>query len=125
MSTYKDINFSFSKNSFTSDVSVVEDSTAIKQSIKNILLSFEGEKSFKPKFGVELQKLLFESSNISNSTILLTIIETLNSFEPRIKAKKVTPSYSGTGTLSLKIEYDYFFGGEVIKDTAVVTIGTE
>ena len=106
-------------------MSGVEDSTAIKQAIKNILLSFEGEKSFKPKFGVELQKLLFESSNISNSTILLTIIETLNSFEPRIKAKKVTPSYSGTGTLSLKIEYDYFFGGEVIQDTAVVTIGTE
>jgi len=125
MSNYKDINFTFSKNSFTSDLSVVEDGTAIKQSIKNILLTFSGEKSFRPNFGGQLQKILFESSNIADSTILLDLIENLNSYEPRIKVKTIVPSYSGSGELRLKIDYNYFFGGEVIKDTALVSIDTE
>ena len=125
MTNYKDINFSFSKNSFTSDLSVVEDSTAIKQSIKNILLSFSGEKSFRPKFGGELQKLIFESSNLADTTVVLDLIETLNSYEPRIKVKTIIPSYSGSGQLKLKINYDYFFGGQVIQDTALVSLDSE
>ena len=124
MTTYKDINFSFSKNSFTSDLSVVEDSTSIKQSIKNILLTFSGEKSFIPNFGGELQKTLFESSVVANTTLFLDLIELLNTYEPRINAKTIVPSYFGTGNLRLTIEYDYFFGGEVIEETAVVSIGT-
>ena len=124
MTTYKDINFSFSKNSFTSDLSVVEDSATIKQSIKNILLTFSGEKSFIPNFGGELQKTLFESSVVANTTLFLDLIELLNTYEPRINAKRIVPSYFGTGNLRLNIEYDYFFGGEVIQETAVVSIAT-
>ena len=50
MAKYKDIDFKFSKNTFTGDLNVVQDSTAIKQSIKNIILTLKGERSFKYEF---------------------------------------------------------------------------
>lgn len=124
MSTYKDINFSFSKNSFTSDLNVVEDSTSIKQSIKNIIMTFRGEKSFRPNFGGEIQKNIFESSSIANTTFSLDLIEILNTYEPRIKVKTIKPSFS-SGELELSINYDYFFGGSVIDETATVSVTTE
>lgn len=121
MARYRDINVNFSKNSFTNDLNVVDDSTAIKQSIKNILLTFAGEKSFAPKFGAELQKNIFESSTASNSTLNLQIIEMLNTYEPRIKVKNVNITYA-TGNLKISINYDFYFNGNIINEDAVVSV---
>ena len=121
MADYTDINFNFSKNSFTSDVNLSIDSSAIKQSIKNILLSFPGEKSFKPNFGGELEKYTFESASIANTTLSLDILELLNTYEPRINVKTVNPEYKN-GYLELKINYSYRFGNDIINETTVVTL---
>jgi len=121
MASYRDINIAFTKNSFTDDLNVVDDSTAIKQSIKNILLTFNGERSFEPKFGAQIQKNIFEPSTISSSTLNIDLIEILNTFEPRIKVKNVSTSYQ-TGNLKISINYDYFFDGKVINEDAVVSV---
>jgi len=121
MADYTDINFNFSKNSFTSDVNLSRDSSAIKQSIKNILLSFPGEKSFKPNFGGEIQKYAFESASIANTTLALDILELLNTYEPRINVKTVNPEYKN-GYLELKINYSYRFGNDIINETTVITL---
>lgn len=121
MSDYTDINFNFSKNSFTSDVNLITDSAAIKQSIKNILLSFGGEKSFRPNYGGSIQKYIFESSTVANSTLALDIIELLNTFEPRIDVKTVTPVYS-SGKLELSLKYTYRFSDSIVEETAVISL---
>ena len=58
MPSYRDIDFSFTKNSFTNDLNVVEDSRSIRQSIKNILLTFNGERSFNIPFGASLYEMI-------------------------------------------------------------------
>lgn len=121
MANYVDINFNFSKNNFTSDVNLSLDSSAIKQSIKNILLSFPGEKSFIPNFGGEIKKYTFESSSISNSTLSIDIVELLNTYEPRINVQSVTPEYKN-GYLELKLKYSYKFNGSIVSENAVITL---
>lgn len=121
MATYQDINFSFTQNSFTGDLNLVEDSVSIKQSIKNILLTFLGERSFRPKFGFGLQKNLFEFNQIIISNIGNDIIQTLNTYEPRIKVNSVIPNFQ-SGNLDLEIKYQYYFGGTLLNDsTRIVT----
>lgn len=121
MAFYKDIDFSFTKNTFTNDINIVEDSTAIKQSIKNIILSFPGEKSFTSSFGIGLQKMLFEHDGTLNYTVAFDIKESLSSYEPRISVTSVSTNTSN-GDMNLEIKYNYFFEGSVLRDT--VTINT-
>jgi phage baseplate assembly protein W len=121
MTDYSDINFNFSRNSFTSDINLSTDSSAIKQSIKNILLSFSGEKSFKPNFGGELKKYTFESSSVANTTLALDITELLNTYEPRINVKTVNPEYKN-GYLELKVNYTYRFGNDIVNENAVISL---
>ena len=121
MATYQDINFSFTQNSFTGDLNLVEDSVSIKHSIKNILLTFLGERSFRQKFGFGLQKNLFEFNQIIISNIGNDIIQTLNTYEPRIKVNSVIPNFD-SGNLDLEIKYQYYFGGTLLNDsTRIVT----
>ena len=124
MAKYKDIDISFSRNSFTGDLNILEDNVSIKQSIKNILLTFLGEKSFRPKFGLGIQKSLFETNSIIISNMANDIIQTLNSYEPRIKVNSVSPTFN-SGNLDLEIKYEYYYGGTVLNDTTRVTTNVQ
>jgi len=104
MASYKDIDFSFSKNSFTGDLNVVNDTSAIKQAIKNIVLSLKGEKSFSYNFGAAVQRLLFEQSTDNNMTVATEIQASLSQYEPRITVTEVL--FSGTNE-NFKIDIQY------------------
>lgn len=119
MSFYTDIDFSFTKNSFTGDINIVKDSTSIKQSIKNILLTFPGERSFIPKFGVGLERLLFENGGDITSIASFELMQKLSSYENRIKIQSVTPTID-MGNLSFEVKYEYFIGGDFLSDTVVI-----
>lgn len=124
MPSYKDIDFSFSKNSFTNDLNVVEDSRSIRQSIKNILLTFRGEKSFDIDFGASLYENLFDSFDDVNIDLANKIIVTLNRYEPRIRVSKVSPSIIGE-KLNITLSYTYSLGGQTISDKATVQLDIE
>ena len=57
---FDDLLISMKKNAFTDDVSVVKNDNAIKQSIKNLVLTNPGEKHFQPNVGSRVFNLLFE-----------------------------------------------------------------
>ena len=78
MAKYKDIDFKFSKNSFTGDLNVVQDSNSIKQSIKNIILTMKGERSFKYEFGSAIQRMLFEPSSVDTIPIITDVQSSLS-----------------------------------------------
>lgn len=61
---YTDIPFFLSKNSFTGDLNTVKDLNAIRQSIKNILMTMQNERPFDYFFGASLHGNIFDNYNI-------------------------------------------------------------
>jgi phage baseplate assembly protein W len=61
---YTDIPFFISKNGFTNDLNVIKDLGAIRQSIKNIIMTNNGERSFDHAFGCSIYNYLFENFTI-------------------------------------------------------------
>jgi phage baseplate assembly protein W len=62
--SYTDIPFFISKNYFTGDLNLVRDLGAIRQSIKNIIMTNAGERSFDFKFGCSIYDFLFENFTV-------------------------------------------------------------
>lgn len=105
--SFSDLLISMSKNPFTNDVSVAKNDSAIKQAIKNIVLTTPGEKHFNPNVGSNVYNLLFEPLDaFTADTIKDEIINTINQYEPRVEltSVNVTPIYEGN-KLNVTIEY--------------------
>ena len=76
---YKDIALSFERNSNTKDVIIKKDIAAVKQSVKNLILTNHFERPFHPEIGSNVTAILFEpmtpiTANILNKTIQVNVI---------------------------------------------------
>jgi phage baseplate assembly protein W len=95
------------KNVFTDDVSTVKNDNAIKQSIKNLVLTTPGEKHFQPNVGSRVFNLLFEPLDaFTADAVKDEVINTINQYEPRVELTDVAvvPIEQGN-KLSITIEY--------------------
>ena len=82
---YTDFDISFYRNPFTSTVSVKKGIESIKQSIRNILLTNQGERPFEPAFGCNIRRYLFENfTPITKDLIETEIRRAINNYEPRV-----------------------------------------
>ncbi len=103
---YSDFDFVFKKHPVTKDVPVKRDVEAVKQSVRNILLTRRGEKFFDPDFGGSLTEFLFELFDpIVEAEMEERIINTLRNYEPRVKVLSVDiTDLSHRNALNLKLE---------------------
>ena len=93
MATFSDFNTSLAKHPIKGDLAVKTDVDAVKQSVKNLVLTNKMERPFQPTIGCDIRKLLFE--NISPMTIVMakqTIVETIERHEPRCNIINVKAS---------------------------------
>ena len=84
MAIFSDFNTSFAVHPVKKDISLKTDVDAVKQSVRNLILTDKGERLMQPNVGCKVRSLLFE--NISAQTILLvktTITDTITQYEPR------------------------------------------
>ena len=82
---FKDISASFKSHPLTSDVIALKNASAVARSVRNIVMTFPGEKPFNPTFGSKISKSLFENiDNISAITIKDEIANSIRKFEPRV-----------------------------------------
>ena len=87
--TYNDIDLSFKKKT-TGDVFKKTDAAAVKQSIKNILLTNRFEKPFSPYFGGDLGRFLFSlDTEFDEEDVRDRVISAVSNFEPRASIRKV------------------------------------
>ena len=103
----KDIAMAFSKNPFTDDANVVKNDNAIKQAIKNLVLTTPGEKPFQPLTGSSVNDLLFEPLDpFTADTLRDEIINTINQYEKRVRLENVwlQPIHE-RNQLNITIEY--------------------
>ena len=86
---YKDLDLTFARAP-NNDVFKKTDAAAVKQSVKNILLTNRLEKPFNSFFGGNLNRFLFELSEyFDEQEIEDEIRETIHGFEPRARVQSV------------------------------------
>jgi phage baseplate assembly protein W len=93
---FKDISASFQVNPLTYDLIAIKNETAIARSLRNLVLTYQGERFFNPILGSKVSRLLFESvDEITASAIQEEIATTINNFEPRVNLLSVdiSPDY--------------------------------
>lgn len=93
---FKDISMSFKVNPLTYDLIDIKNETAIARSIRNLVLTSNGERFFNQNLGSRVNKLLFETiDSITGSIIEDEIRTTINNYEPRVSLISVdaTPNY--------------------------------
>lgn len=79
-----DIDLTFSKRP-SGDIYKKRDAAAVKQSIKNLLLSNHYDKPFEPFYGANLTSMLFElADDQTESEVRDNIITTVEEYEPRV-----------------------------------------
>jgi len=86
---YKDLDLTFARAA-NNDIFKKTDAAAVKQSVKNILLTNRLEKPFNAFFGANLNKFLFELSEyFDEQEIEDEIRETIQTYEPRARITSI------------------------------------
>jgi len=101
---YSDLNFFISKNPFTNDFAIRKDHNAIKQSIKNIVLTNFGERPFLRNFGSDIYNSVFEHPELIQFYVDESLRIAINKFEPRIALIDIVYT-TLENTLSIDISY--------------------
>jgi hypothetical protein len=83
---YSDFDMNFIPHPTSGDISVLRDADAVKQSLKNLILTNFYERPFQPKLASNVTNLLFEPINpMSQMNIQVAIQDVVRSFEPRVE----------------------------------------
>lgn len=104
--SYSDLPFFISKNSFTSDLNLVKNLSAIKQSVKNLILTNYGERPFNYRLGGNIYEKMFENysyeivSDLQNS-----IGGTIQEYESRIELTQILVLNTEANELSVVVRY--------------------
>ena len=88
---YQDFKKNLEKSPVSSDLTVWKDEDAVKESIKNLILTDRGERLMQPNLGGNINAMLFE--NITPATLLViqnSVRTTIDLYEPRAEVIDVT-----------------------------------
>ena len=88
---FKDLSMTFKSNPLNDDLIGLKNASAIARSVRNIVMTYPGEKFFQPDFGSRVSKLLFENvDDITASQIREEIEYSIVNYEPRVKILSIT-----------------------------------
>lgn len=88
--SFKDLSFNFSKNPITNDIVVLKNEEAIKQSVKNLVLTKINERPFRPLLGTNTTSFLFElGPEVAANALIEEIDKILIQYEPRIQLERI------------------------------------
>ena len=88
---FKDLSMTFQSNPLNDDLIGLKNANAIARSVRNIVMTYPGEKFFQPDFGSRVSKLLFENiDDITASQIQEEIEFSISNYEPRVNLTNVT-----------------------------------
>ena len=112
---FKDLSMSFQVNPINYDLIAVKNETAIARSIRNLVLTYPGERFFNENLGSKVSRSLFENiDEISASVIKDEIENTINNYEPRVDLINVVvnPDYDNNN-FNVTVNY-YIIGIDVL-----------
>ena len=89
--SFKDVSFTFSKNPITRDVVTLKNEEAIKQAVKNLVLTQINERPFNPLLGTNTTSYLFElSTEVGEQKLIDEIERVIRENEPRVALETVS-----------------------------------
>ena len=92
---FADLDLNFTPHPVTGDVGFKKDENAVKQAVKNLVLTQNFERPFHSEIGSSLRSLLFEPATPMTKEILRkTISDTITNFEPRVDLIDVEIRYT-------------------------------
>jgi phage baseplate assembly protein W len=113
---FRDLSIGMLANPNTEDFSMVKNENAIKQSIRNLVLTQFGERPFQPNNGSRLKSMLFENFDVFMLEDLKSeIVSVVSRLEPRVELTDVIVKYEG-GT-EIEVEVEYRIIGEILTQT--------
>ena len=118
---YKDIDLTFAAKA-SGEIFKKTDAAAVKQAVKNLMLTNHFEKPFQPKFGANLRDLLFElADDEAEEDIEERCLNAINVFEPRAQALNVTAiANPDRNSINVTVEFRVINTEELVKFTSTL-----
>lgn len=116
---FSDVDLTFAKKP-SGEIFKKTDAAAVKQAVKNLLLTNKYEKPFQPNFGGDLNNLLFQLADNDSMYEIDTVIKSaLSRYEPRAKVKNiVTNLQPDANSISISLTF------QVVSSDEIVTLET-
>ena len=109
--SFKDLSFNMTKNPITDDIVILKNEEAIKQSVKNLVLTQINERPFNPLLGTNTTSYLFElSTEVSENKIIDEIERVLIENESRIALDNISVNVTDDEN-EFEVEIEYFIIG--------------
>jgi phage baseplate assembly protein W len=104
---FSDLDLNFTKHPVTKDITRRYDDNAIKQSVKNLLLTRNFERPFHSEIGSPIRQLLFDNPGpMFNVMLKRAVIDVINNFEPRVNIIDVrVDDYSDANEVYVTLEF--------------------
>jgi len=108
---FKDLSASFQTNPLSNDFIALKNESAIARSVRNLVLTIQGERPFQPVLGTGVNNLLFDNMDkLTASAIRSEIRTTIENYEPRVEINEilVDPDFEGN---AFHVTLQYFIIG--------------
>lgn len=103
---YRDINLLFQPKPGTGDVYISKDAAAVKQAVKNLLLTNFYERPFQPNLGSGIRDSLFEmNDSFARLELEDDIRRVIRNYEPRAKINKLKIMSDGGQGIRITLEF--------------------
>ena len=87
---FKDVSASFQTNPLSNDLIALKNESAIARSVRNLILTGQGERPFQPVLGTGVSRLLFENMDkLTASAIRSELRTTIENYEPRVEINEI------------------------------------
>ena len=111
---FLDISASWQNNPLSNDLIGLKNENAIARSVRNLILTTQGERPFQPVLGSNVNNLLFDNMDkLTASTLKDEIRNTIENYEPRVELEDiiVDPNFDNN-EFNVTIQY-YIVGIDV------------
>ena len=87
---FKDLSASFQTNPLSNDLIALKNESAIARSVRNLVLTGQGDRPFQPVLGTGVSRLLFENMDkLTASAIRSELRTTIENYEPRVEINEI------------------------------------
>ena len=87
---FNDLSASFQPNPLSNDLIALKNESAIARSVRNLVLTIQGERPFQPVLGTGVNNLLFDNMDkLTASAIRSELRTTIENYEPRVEINEI------------------------------------
>ena len=108
---FKDLSASFQTSPLSNDLIALKNESAIARSVRNLVLTGQGERPFQPVLGTGVSRLLFDNMDkLTAAAIRSELRTTIENYEPRVEINEilVEPDFEGN---AMHVTLQYFIIG--------------